>query len=349
MRNISFHFLLAFLTLSILNSPPVKAQEAPINFHLIKKTILGGEGGWDFIAIDGQHRRLYIAHNDEVIVYNLDADTVMRRIPNTNGSHGIAIAERERNGFITCGKSNSVLMFSLVNYDTIQRIPVGEKPDAIIYDFFSAHVFVMNANSNSLTVLDAFKGTVLKTIQLPGNPEFGVADEHGHVYVNIEDKSEVARINSYNDSLEGVFHIGSGEGPTGIGMDRGKQRLFIGCANEKLIVMDAKKMKVIQTLKIGKGCDAVAFDPIWNLAYASCGDGTVTIARETAAELLENGQTLQTQRGARTMDIDPKTHNIYLVTAEFGATPEPTKDKPHPRQAILPGTLTVLEYGEDKP
>jgi YVTN family beta-propeller protein len=348
MKKIQFYCLLALVFLSFIDSGHLRAQETPVNFHLIKKKLLGGQGGWDCLATDGIQRKLFIAHNDEVIVYDMDFDTIVRHIPNTDGSHGIALADREKKGFISCGHSNSVLEFNLLNFDTIKRIPVGIKPDAILYDYFSARVFVMNAGSNSVMVIDAFKGTVLDTIKLPGNPEFAVSDQHGHVYVNIEDKSEIARINSYTDSLETLIPIGSGEGPTGIAMDRGKDRIFVGCANEKLIVIDAKKSKVIETLKIGKGCDGVAFDPFSKLAFASCGDGTVTIARETPAERLEVVQTLQTQRGARTMDIDPKTHNIYLVTAEFGQTPEPTKDKPHPRPEILPGTFTLLEYGQGK-
>ncbi len=329
-----------------LCSSPATAQN--VNYHLLKKVSLGGEGGWDYLSVDATHRNLFIAHSDEVLVYSLDHDSVVAHIHNTEGVHGVAIGEREERGFISCGRSNSVLMFNTVTLDTLRRIPVGERPDAIIYDYGTQHVFVMNAKSEDITVLDAKTGDKIGTIKLPGRPEFASSDQRGHVYVNLEDRSEIAKINSERDSIEMVRLTDPGKEPSGLAMDRGTDRLFIGCGNEKLVIMNAENGKVLRTFKIGKGVDAVAFDPFTNLIFSSCGDGTVTIVREASPNNFEFVQTLETQRGARTIALDPTTHDIYLVTAEFGETPKATAEKPHPRPEIIPGSFVLLKYGEGK-
>jgi YVTN family beta-propeller protein len=322
-----------------------KAQN-PINYHLLKQVTIGGDGGWDFLTIEDQTRTVYIAHATQVETYNLDNDSLMAPIPNTEGVHGIAIAGREKHGFISCGKSNSVLEFGLIKRDTIQRIPVGQKPDAIIYEYTTHHIFVMNAGSNNISVLDAKTGAMIATIALDGNPESAVSDEHGHVFVNIESTSEVAEIDSRNNTVLATWKLAPGEGPTAIAMDRASNRLFIGCANQKMIVMNSTNGKITQTFPIGKGVDADAFDPITRLAFSANGEGNVTILEETTQGKYRIAQTLVTKRGARNIGIDPQTHDIYLTTADFGPTPEPTKDKPKPRPSITPGTFAILKYGQ---
>ncbi len=325
-----------------------RAQK-PTHFHLLKQTTVGGEGGWDFLSIDGQNRTLYVTHATQVETYNLDRDSVMAPILHTEGPHGVAIANREKHGFISCGKSNSVLEFDLKTRDTIQRIPVGQKPDAIIYDYASHHIFVMNAGSNSISVLDAKTGALLDTIPLGGNPESAVSDDRGSVFVNIESTSEIAKINSVTDKVEAIWKLAPGVGPTALTMDRGANRLFAGCANEKMIVLNAANGKITQTFPIGKGVDAADFDPFTKLVFSANGVGNVTVLQETTVGVFKLAQTLDTKRGARNVGYDPQTNDIYLTTADFGPTPPATKEQPKPRPAILPGTFTILKYGQATP
>ncbi|MDP4199153.1 MAG: YncE family protein [Bacteroidota bacterium] len=322
-------------------------------YEFLKKTIIGGEGGWDYLMIDNPSRHLFIAHATQVDVYDLDHDSVIAHIRHTEGVHGVAIGQRSRRGFISCGRSNSVLMFDVKTLDTLGRITVGEKPDAIIYDPTTNRILVMNGKSEDISILDEFTGSVVTTIKLPGGPEFAVADGQGHVFVNLEDESKVVKIDTHADTIMTVWPLAPGEHPTGIAMDQRANQLYIGCGNEKMIVMSGSTGEIYATLPIGKGVDAVAFDPGGNPSYAfsSNGDGTVTIIHGEAPvhklkkPKFEVVQTLKTQRGARTIALDPRTHNIYLATAEFGSVPAATAENPHPRPGILPGTFSVLKYG----
>ena len=337
------HLTLAIALFSFCT--PALAQN-PSHYHLLKQVTIGGEGGWDFLSIDAKNRTLYVTHATQVEAYDLDNDSLMAPILNTEGAHGIAIADKEKHGFISCGKSNSVLEFGLEKRDVIQRIPVGQKPDAITYDLASHHIFVMNAGSNSISVLDAKMGTLIDTIPLDGNPESAVSDERGHVFVNIESSSHLAKINSSTNKVEAIWKLAPGDGPTALAIDRGANRLFAGCANEKMIVLNAENGKITQTFPIGKGVDQADFDPFTKLAFSANGEGNVTVLQETTEGKYRLAQTLATKRGARNIGYDPHTNDIYLTTADFGPTPEPTKDKPKPRPSIIPGTFSILKYGQ---
>ena len=334
--------ILSLLTILLM---PISGRSQVKDYHLMKKVVVGGEGGWDYLTPDPNNDRLYISHGTQVEIYDLVHDSVVSHILHTEGVHGIAIADRDQHAFISCGKSNTVLMVDMRTGDTIKRIPVGEKPDAIIYELATKHIYVMNGKSEDITVLESISGAFVATIKLPGGPEFAVSDEHGHVYVNLEDQSKVVKIDAKTNTIEKTWSLGPGKGPTGIAMDRGSDRLFIGCGNEMMIVIDAENGKVVKQMKIGKGCDAVVFDPFTKYAFASCGDGTVTIVHEVTPKNFVAVQTLQTQRGARTIALDPRSHNIYLTTAEFGPAPEATKENPKPRPQIVPGSFVVLKYG----
>jgi YVTN family beta-propeller protein len=334
------------LTLALFCFCAQASAQNSTHYHLLKQVTLGGEGGWDFLAVDAEPRTLYITHGTQVETYDLDNDSLMAPILHTDGSHGIAIADREKHGFISCGKSNTVLEFNLKTRDTIQRIPVGQKPDAIIYEYATHHIFVMNAGSNSISVLDAKTGALLDTIPLDGNPESAVSDERGSVFVNIESKSEVAKINANTNTVEAVWKLAPGIGPTALAIDRGSNRLFVGCANEKMIVMNATNGKITQTFPIGKGVDAATFDPFMKLAFSANGEGNVTILQSTSQGKYRLAQTLDTKRGARTIAYDPQTHDIYLVTADFGPAPAATKEQPKPRPSLMPGTFTLLKFGQ---
>ena len=340
--------LLAMLAaFSVAPSHRALAQSSPIHYHLLKKVLIGGEGGWDYLTADPEHRKLYIAHGNQVEVYDLDHDSLLAHIANTQGSHGVAIAEREHHGFITCGRSNTVLMFDLRTLDTIKRIPVGEGPDAVTYDLDSHHVFVMNGDGNSVSVLNAETGDVVSTIPLPGNPESAVSDNHGHVFVNLEHLSKIAKISVNENKIVNVWPVAPGQTPRALTMDQGRDFLFIGCGNGKLVVMSSRNGRVMQSFPIGTGVDQAAFDPFTGLAFAACANGTMTIVSERPGNKFALKETVTTQPGARTIAVDPTTHDFYVVSADFGATPAATAEHPHPRPPIVPGTFTLLKFGRN--
>jgi DNA-binding beta-propeller fold protein YncE len=326
---------------------PVSLPAQSPNYHLLKSVTVGGQGGWDYLSLDQKHHRLYLSHSSQVDVFDIERNEVVGHIMNTEGVHGAAFANvgGQSRGFITCGHSASVLMIDPVTLDTLARIPVGKGPDGVVYDPASNHVFVIDAKSSDLTVLTPM-GKKVTTIKLPSPPEFGVMDGHGYFYDNLEDASQLVKVDTKTNKIVATWPLAPGEGPTGIAMDAKTGRIFIGCANQKLIVLNAKDGKILATLPIGKRVDAVAFDPEKKLAFSSNGDGTMTVIREVTPEKFEVVQTVATEPGARTIALDPKTHDVYLATSQFGPTPEATKENPRPRPSIIPGTFHVLKYGE---
>jgi YVTN family beta-propeller protein len=343
-RNIKVIILFVVFNLICFTNTSGFAQD---HYHLLKKTVIGGEGGWDYLSLDVARGHLFIAHNSQMEVYDINKDSVVTSIKNTEGVHGIAIASAEQHGFISCGKSNSVLMIDLNTLDTLKRVTVGSKPDAIIYDPASKHVFVMNGKSNDISVLDAVTGALEKTIKLSGAPEFAVSDQQGHIYVNLEDKNTVVKIDSKKNRFLATWPLSPGEGPTGIAIDLHSETLFSVCANGKLITVSTKNGKIKDVVPIGKGADAVVFDSATGKVIASCGDGTATVVTAGSDDWINASvsETIQTALGARTIALDPHTHNLFFDSAEFGQAPAPTQDKPHPRGAVIPGTFMVLKYG----
>jgi DNA-binding beta-propeller fold protein YncE len=336
----------ALFLLSMTNTErSLIAQPTPEHYHLIDTRMLGGEGGWDYLTFDEASRHLYISHATHVVVYDVDNMKIVGDIAHTEGVHGIAVASEFGHGFISNGKSNTVLMFDLKNLDTLMRISVGQKPDAIIYDPFSKTVIACNGGSENATIIDASTGRVKATIQLGGGPEFAVSDLSGNIYINIEDKNEVVKIDMKNFKVLHHWSLGAGEGPTGIAMDMKTHRLFIGCANKMMVIVNSENGKVIAKLPIGKGVDAVVFDAQKQEAISSNGEGTLSIIKEISKDKFEVAETVPTQAGARTEALDVKTHALYLVTSDFGLAPEPTKEHPHPRPSLLPNTFRLLKFG----
>jgi DNA-binding beta-propeller fold protein YncE len=228
----------------------------------------------------------------------------------------------------------------------IGKVKAGDNPDAILYDPATKRVFTFNGRSHDSTAIDAANGDVLATIKLDGKPEFAVSDANGKVFVNIEDKSELTEIDPDKLQVKSSWPLTPCQEPSGLAIDRKTHRLFAGCDNQMMAVVDADSGKVITTLPIGKGVDAAAFDPDNGFAFASCGDGHLTIVKEDSKDKFSVAENVSTQEGARTMALDAKTHNVYLVTAKFGPPPAPTADQPHPRHSILPDTFTVLVVGK---
>jgi len=322
------------------------APAADSGYHVVHTYTLGGEGGWDYLTLDGSSRRLFISRATHVIVLNADSGKVVGDIPDTPGVHGIALAPELGRGFISNGREGTVSIFDLQTLKLISKVKAGENPDAILYDPVSKRAFAFNGRSQDATVIAADKGNVIGTITLDGKPEFAVSDGKGLVFVNIEDKSQLVAIDADKLTVKSRWPLAPCQEPSGLAMDRKNRRLFSGCYNKMMAVVDADSGKVVTTVPIGGGVDANAFDGDAGLAFASCGEGVLTIVREESPQKFSVLDNVKTQEGARTMALDPKTHNVFLVTAKFGPPLPPTPDQPHPRHTIVPDSFVVLVVGK---
>lgn len=322
------------------------ALAADPGYQLINTYNLGGDGGWDYLTLDSSARRLYISRATHVMVIDADSGKPVGDIPDTPGVHGIALAPELGRGFISNGREGTVTIFDLKTLKAITKVKAGENPDAILYDPASKRVFAFNGRSHDATAIDAAKGTLLGTVKLEGKPEFAVSDGKGEIFVNIEDKGRIDAIDPSKLEVKTGWHLTPCQEPSGLAMDRKNRRLFAGCDNKIMAVVDADTGKVVATTPIGEGVDANAFDPGTGLAFASCGQGVLTVVHEDSPARFRVVDNVPTQEGARTMALDEKTHNVYLVTAKFGPPPAPTADNPHPRRTILPDSFVVLVYGK---
>src|SRR5713101_3175020 len=311
-------------------------------YHVAKKTVLGGDGGWDYLTVDSKARRVYISRGTHVMVVDAESASVVGDIPGTNGVHGIAIASDMDKGFVSDGRDGNVTIFDTRTLRVLGTAPAGKNPDAIIYDPASKRVFAFNGSSKDATAIDAKTGTVAGTIPLGGTPEFAVADEKGHVFVNIEDKSEIVQFDSNKLAVENHWSIAPGQEPSGLALDRKHRRLFSVCSNSLMVVVNADTGGVVTTLPIGQGTDAAGFDPETGFAFSSNGEGTLTVVHEDSADKFSVVDTVATQVRARTMALDTKTHQVFLVTAQFGAPPAATAQQPRPRAPMVPGSFTLL-------
>jgi YVTN family beta-propeller protein len=287
-------------------------------FAVTKKIPIPGQGNWDYLAVDESARRLYVSHGTQVEVLDIDSGAIVGRIANTPGVHGIAIAPELGRGFVSNGQSSTVTIFDLKTLKTISEVPVGKKPDAIIYDSSTSRVFAFNGDSNSATAIQAADGKVAGTVDLGGGPEFAVADGTGHVYDNLEEASQVLRINSRSLKVEQRWRTTPCASPSSLAMDRPNRRLFIGCRNKLMAVMNADTGQVITTLPIGDHVDATAFDPNSRLIFNSNGEGTITVIHQDSPDKYSIVETVKTLPRAKTMALDPKTHQLFLSTAEAG-------------------------------
>jgi DNA-binding beta-propeller fold protein YncE len=321
------------------------AWAADPGYHVIKTYKIGGDGGWDYLTVDPSAHRLYISRATHVIVMDTESGKQVGDIPDTPGVHGIALATDLGRGFTSNGREGTVSIFDLATLKTSTKVKVGDNPDAILYDPASRHVFTFNGRSHDSTVIDAAKGTVLGTIKLDGKPEFGVSDAKGGIFVNIEDKSEIQSLDPEKMQIKSTWSLAPCEGPSGLAMDRKNRRLFSGC-DKLMAIVDADSGKVVSTQPICDGVDATAYDADRGLAFASCHDGTMTILHQDGPDKYSTAQTVPTQKGARTMTLDPDTHLAYTVTAQFGPPPAATAENPHPRPAILPDSFVVLVVGK---
>ncbi|MEY2479348.1 MAG: hypothetical protein QOI04_275 [Verrucomicrobiota bacterium] len=321
------------------------AARAEDVYKFLNEIPIGGEGGWDILTIDANAHRLYLSHATKVVIVDLTKNTVAGEITDTPGVHGFVAAPELQRGFSSNGKESKSSVVDLATLKTISKIETGANPDALVYEPRRAEVYVFNHTGNSATVIDAKSANVVSTIALGGAPEFAAVDSAaGRVYCNLEDKSEVAVIDTAKHEVIARWPIAPGEEPSGIALDATHHRLFAGCHNKMMVMLDTESGKVIGTAPIGERVDGCAFDDATQLAFASCGDGTTTIAKEETPQKLTVVQTLQTERGARTMAIDPVTHRIYLPSAQFQPPPSPLPGASPARPTIVPNSLKLLVY-----
>ena len=338
----SFVLLLA-IPLAPFRSVGAQTVTVPTAYHVTRDIKLGGEGRWDYVTLDSVEHRLFIARQNRVMVVNPVTGELLGEVPGLNGAHGTAMAYAAGHGFATSGRDSSVIMFDLHSLKVLARIKAADDADAVLYDPASKRIFTFNGDANSSTVIDPRSGKVIGSIDLGGKPEFGVSGGTGRLYVNVEDKGEVAELDPVGLRVVRRWPLEGCEEPTGLAMDRAHGLLFSVCHSKVMVISDVRRGRRVAAVPIGSGVDGAAFDPSTGLAFASNGDGTITVVHEDSPRTFHVVATAATRRGARTMTLDPRTHRLYTVTADFGETPTPTESDPHPRPTLVPGTFSLLE------
>ena len=315
-------------------------------YHLVHQYKLAGDTGWDYILMDSATRRLYVTRGTHVQVVNIDSGNVEGDITDLKGVHGVALDKANNKGFISDGRDNSVVVFDLKSLKQTGKVQAGTNPDAILFDPYSKRVFAFNGRSNNATAIDAKDDKVVGTIDLGGKPEFAATDGKGKVFVNLEDKSSVVEIDPKEMKVVNTWPLAPGEGPSGLAIDADNGVLFAGCDNQKMAVVDGNSGKVMNTVPIGKGVDATAFDKGVKQAYSSNGEGNITVVKEDSPTSFSVAATVPTKRGARTMTVDEKTHNLITITADFEKPAEPAPGQPRQRPKMIPDSFVVLVYGK---
>lgn len=328
---------------AVLLAAPLWSNAATTNYTLARSFTLGGDGFWDYLTYDTVRKRAFISRGTHVMVVDGATGAIVGDIPGTGGIHGIALAPELGKGFTSNGRDNTVTVFDLASLKTLATIPVtGKNPDAILYDPATKRVFTFNGGSNDATAIDASLNSVIGTIALPGRPEFAASGGNGTIYANIEDKSELVAIDATKDVVRSTWALAPCEGPSGLSIDVQHQRLFAGCSNKVMAVVDATNGKVVASLPIGQGVDATAFDPGTQLAFSSNGDGTLTVVHENGPNAYTVVQNATTQKYARTLAVDESTHAVYLVTAQITMGP-PAAGQTRPTRTMVPGSFTLLK------
>jgi hypothetical protein len=312
----------------------------PSGYRVIKSVPVAGDGFWDYVTVDSAARRIYISHGTQVVVLDADSFAVVGVIPGTQGVHGIALAADFGKGFTSNGRTNTVTIFDLKSLKTLGTVSAGQNPDAIVYDNVSKRVFTLNGGSKDATAINAADGSVAGTLELAGRPEFAAADGTGRIFVNIEDTSELVEIDAPSIKLLHRWPLAPCESPSGLAMDQKNRRLFVGCHNRMMTVVNADTGKVIATPAIGEGVDATRYDPGTGLAFSSNGEGTLTVVKQDGPDNYSVLENVPTKRSARTMGLDLKTHNVVLPAADM----EPPREGER-RPTMKPGTFVLLVVG----
>ena len=310
-------------------------------YHLIKKIPISGDGSWDYLTVDATARRVYVSHSSAVHVVDADTGMVLGSIP-ANGSHGIAVASEFDRGFITNGSTDNVTVFNLKTLKPVTTVPTGKKPDAIVYDDATKHIFANNNGGNSSTVINAADGKMLGTVELGGAPESSAADGKGFIFTNLEDKSELVKIDAAHLTVIARWKLGACEEPSALAMNRINRRLFVGCRNHVMALVNADTGAVVLTRPIGDHVDAAAFDAQTGLVFLSNGDGTVNVFHQDSPDILSTMETIKTQDGSKTMALDMKTHRLFLSGADY-ITAESGNGAG--KRSVKPGSFGLLVFG----
>ena len=330
-----FHRVLALLF-------SIATIAAAQNYHVAERWKIGGQGGWDYLLSDDAAHRLYITHNSRVEVVDSTTGKSLGAITGLKSTHGVALNPDGKTGYISDGAGNAIVVFNRADLSVQATVPAGTNPDGIIFEPSTKTVWAFNGRSHDVSVLDTAVDKVVDTLPLPGKPEFPQADGQGAVYVNIEDKNEIVKLDATNRKAVGTWPLAGCDSPSGMAIDRGKHRLFSVCDGGKMAVIDYESGKVLGLAAIGESPDAASFDAKHELAFSSNGgDGTLTII-DAAKPGFPVLQTVKTEKGARTMAFDASTGRIYLVTAQFGDTPPATAPTPHPRRSVVPDSFEVI-------
>lgn len=309
---------------------------------------LAGDEGWDYLIVDNSNHNLYVTHGDQVHVVDLTTEKQTATITGLKHIHGVALADDLGKGFVSDGGDNVVVVFDLKSNQVSEKVKAGENPDGLIYDPSTKRVFAFNGKSNDATVIDAQTNKVVGTIPLSGKPEFPAVDGKGNLFVNIESKSSVASIDPANMKVKKEWSISPCEEPSGLAFDTVGRRLFSVCSNKKMAVSDADAGKVVTMVTIGEDPDAAAYDSAAKLVFSSNAEGTLSVVKQDSPDKYSEAQTLTTEKRARTMALDSKTHKIYLSSAEFGPAPKPTPDNPHGRPKPKPGSFRLVVVSPEK-
>jgi YVTN family beta-propeller protein len=334
--------LAAALLCAAFAAPALLAAQQP--YRILDRWKLGGEGFWDYLLADPSAHRLYLTRGTHVDVLDTQTGKLVGSIAGLHGTHGIALDNAGKFGYISDGGGNAVVVFDRATLATVTNIPAGQNPDGIVFEPATQTVWAFDGRSHDVSVISAASRTVVATIPLPGKPEFPAVDGKGTVFDNIEDKSEIVRLDAHTNKLTAEWPLTGCDGPSGLAFDVAGSRLFPVCGGKHMAVVDSNTGKVLANPAIAEGPDAAGWDAAHKLAFASCGEGILSVI-DAAAPGYPTIESLPTQRGARTMAYDSAADRIYLVTAEFGPRPDPTPDNPRPRPAIVPGSFTVIVVG----
>ncbi len=331
--------------LMLMQAALVTAVQAatPDNYKIVARFPVTGTEGWDYLAVDSKRDHLFVSRSDHVQVLDTKSGKVVANIADTAGVHGVAIAQDLNLGFTSNGKSDTITVFELASLKTIDTVKTtGAGPDSILYYPPLKQIYSFNRRGQSVTIIDAVTRKVVDTLPISGHPEFAVSDSQGHIFFNVEDKNEIAVIDAPSSKIVKHWEMAPCDGPSGLAIDDKNHRLFSVCGNKKMMVVDSTSGKIVTTVAIGDGPDAAAFDPDSGLVFVSNGGGSLTVVHEDTADKYTVKSNLATQKGARTLALNPDSHLVYLVSGKFGPAPAPTSAVPHPRPPLLPETVNVL-------
>lgn len=335
--------ILPICLLLVAFTTQVSAQSG---YQIVKTFHINSMGGWDYPAVDANSNKLYLSHGSQVNILDKITGDSIGIINNTNGVHGVAFVPSLGMGYTSNGKTNNVTVFDLKTGATVTQIEVGKNPDWIMYDPFSNKIVTSNHSGGDLSIIDVNTNQVVATIAVGGTKlETVVSDEAGKLFVNLEDKNQIAEVDIAKAAVTNIWDLTPSESPTGLAIDIKTKRLFSTC-DKTLVVMDATNGKIVANVPIGEGCDGAAFDPASKLIFTSNGSGTVSVVKEVSANVFKLVETITTKKGARTISLDPKTHMVYLPTADY--EPLPADAPKGTRAKMIPGSFQVLILSPSK-